>query len=141
MALGPRFLVDKSALARIHVKAVESVLQPLLKRRRLVTCAVVDLEVFYSARSPAEYEELVRHRRQSYFNLPMTQEIAERAMEVQARLVKRSQHRGCGTQDLLIAACAEAHGVPLLHYDKHFDLIASVTGQTTHWVVPRGEVP
>jgi predicted nucleic acid-binding protein len=72
---------------------------------------------------------------------PITEEVGERAVAVQSSLAKRSQHRGCGTQDLLIAACAEIHRVPLLHYDGNFDLIASVTGQTTQWAVPRGEVP
>jgi predicted nucleic acid-binding protein len=141
VALETRFLVDKSAIARLHMEAVDAVLKPLLDRRRLATCAVVDLEVLFSARSFAEYDSWLSHRRAFYFNLPITEEIGDRAMEVQSKLAKRSKHRGCGTQDLLIAACAEVYRVPLLHYDRDFDLIASVAGQTTQWVVPRGEVP
>jgi len=41
----------------------------------------------------------------------------------------------------LIAACAQRHGVTVLHYDGDFDLIAEVTGQPVQWVVPRGSVP
>jgi predicted nucleic acid-binding protein len=123
------------------VKAVEAVLNPLLRWKRLATCAVVDLEVLFSARSLSEYEAVLRHRRAKYTDLPITSEVAERAIEVQSQLAIRSHHRGCGPADLLIAACAEIYQIPLLHYDKHFDLIASVTGQATQWVVPRGEVP
>ena len=32
------------------------------------------------------------------------------------------------------------HQVTVLHYDTDFDLIATVTGQPTQWVVPRGSV-
>lgn len=30
------------------------------------------------------------------------------------------------------------NNVELLHYDKHFDLIAEITGQHTSWILPRG---
>jgi predicted nucleic acid-binding protein len=42
--------------------------------------------------------------------------------------------------DLLIAACAEARGVAVPHDDADYDLIASVTGQPTEWIVPRGSL-
>jgi len=40
--------------------------------------------------------------------------------------------------DLLIAATAERHQATVLHYDGDFDMIASITGQPTQWVVPPG---
>lgn len=43
--------------------------------------------------------------------------------------------------DLLIAACAEAAGLTVLHYDADYDRIASLTNQPVQWVVPRGSVP
>jgi predicted nucleic acid-binding protein len=120
---------------------VADILKPLLDFGGLATCAVVDLEVLYSARSPADYFGMLAQRRARYAYLPMTQEICARAVEVQANLATRSQHRGCGSMDLLIAACAEIYRVPLLHYDRDFDLIASITGQPAKWVVPPGSVP
>jgi predicted nucleic acid-binding protein len=60
---------------------------------------------------------------------------------VQAALAARGQHRAASIPDLLIAACAQRHGVTVLHYDGDFDLIAEVTGQPVQWVVPRGSVP
>jgi predicted nucleic acid-binding protein len=102
---------------------------------------VIDLEVLYSARSPDDYQARLTELRTDYVNLPITPEICARAVEVQSKLAVRSKHRGCGVPDLLIAACAEAYRVPLLHYDSDFELIASVTGQAVKWVVPRGTVP
>ena len=46
-----------------------------------------------------------------------------------------------GIPDLLIAAVAERNALTVLHYDKDFDLIAKVTGQSMEWVVPAGSVP
>lgn len=40
--------------------------------------------------------------------------------------------------DLLIAAAAEAAGVPILHYDEDYDRIAAITGQPAEWLAPRG---
>lgn len=128
-------------MARIHFESVAAILKPLLEFGGLATCAVVDLEVLYSAQSPAEYVGMLAQRQVRYAYLPMTQEICARAVEVQTQLAQRSQHRGCGSMDLLIAACAETYGVPLLHYDRDFDRIASITGQPAMWVVPPGSVP
>jgi hypothetical protein len=116
-------------------------MEPLLHLRCLTTCSVVDLEVLYSSRSPAEYLDRLTWLRVRYASLPITQEICARALDVQGQLAKRSQQRGCGVADLLIAACAEVHGVTVLHYDRDFELIASVTGQPVKWVVPPGSVP
>jgi hypothetical protein len=40
----------------------------------------------------------------------------------------------------LVAAAAERAALTVLHYDAGFDLIATVTGQPTEWVVPRDSV-
>lgn len=63
---------------------------------------------------------------------------AARAEEIQSALVRRGHHRGPTPVDLLIAATAELNGLTLLHYDRHFDLIADVTGQPTEWLAERG---
>ncbi|HET9140981.1 PIN domain nuclease [Actinophytocola sp.] len=141
MGISPRYLVDKSAVARVHLEPVRAVLDPLMVHGRLATCAVVDLEVLFSTRTPDEYRSVLHRRRNNYTDLPVTPQVCARAMAVQHLLARRSQHRGAGVPDLLIAACAETHGVAVLHYDADFDLIAGVTGQPTRWVVPKGTVP
>jgi predicted nucleic acid-binding protein len=141
LALRPLFLVDKSALARMHLEPVHTVLGPLLAHGRLATCVIIDLEMLYSATNPAEYRTVLAKRRNDYIELPLTREVGARAVEVQSELARYSRHRSVGIPDLLIAACAEINGVSVLHYDADFDVIASVTGQPARWVVPRGTVP
>jgi predicted nucleic acid-binding protein len=38
------------------------------------------------------------------------------------------------------AATAELRGLTVLHYDKDFETIASVTGQPTQWLAPPGSL-
>jgi predicted nucleic acid-binding protein len=42
----------------------------------------------------------------------------------------RGRHRAPSIPDLLIAAVAERGQLTVLHVDKHFELIAEVTGQS-----------
>jgi predicted nucleic acid-binding protein len=137
----PLFLIDKSALFRLHQPQVMAVLGPLIKFGRAATCAIVDLEVLYRARSPADYQDLQMFRHANYVKLQITDRICARAIEVQSELAEFSQHRAAGPADLLIAACAELHGVSMLHYDRDFDTIAAITGQPAKWVVPPGTIP
>ena len=63
----------------------------------------------------------------------------QRAKQVQRMLAARSQ-RGRNIPDLLVAAAAEETGYTVLHYDRDFDLISSVTGQPSEWVVTAGTI-
>ncbi|MBC8090796.1 MAG: PIN domain nuclease [Pseudonocardia sp.] len=140
MALTARlYLADKSALARFGRPEVASVLQPLFATDVITTCGMVDLEVLYSARSPDDYERL-RADQRSLRRLFATEDMYERALDVQRTLARTSRHRGASIPDLIVAACAETNDATLLHYDADFDLIAGVTGQATQWVVPRGSI-
>lgn len=114
-------------------------LAPLLVSGMVSSCAIAELEILYSAESPSDYRvtaELLR----SMPRAPVDERCADRALEVQAMLAERSQHRGVSLPDLLIAACAEQTELTVLHYDSDFERIAAVTGQPTRWVVPRGSV-
>ena len=61
--------------------------------------------------------------------------IEDRAVEVLTLLADRGQHRAPSVPDLIIAATAELAGLTVLHCDKDFDLIASVTGQAAEWLI------
>lgn len=135
------YLLDKSALARIRTsEVVAKALHPLYAAHVVATCPIIDLEVCYSARDPAHFQR-IRHAQQQVIQLSVGDHVYKRAYEVQEQLVRASQHRGIGPGDLLIAACAEVHGVTVLHYDRDFDRISEVTGQPSLWVVPPGSVP
>jgi predicted nucleic acid-binding protein len=134
------YLADKSALARIDTSPeVGAVLDRLLLEGAVATCGMVDLEVLYSAESPRAYTAFATGLRKLP-RVPMSEEVLDRALEVQGRLAKRSQHRGVSLPDLVIAACAERAGLTVLHYDADYDRIAEVSGQPVEWVVPRGSV-
>ena len=44
-----RYLIDKSALARMSLEPVRERLAPIIEAGEAATCAVIDLEVLYSA--------------------------------------------------------------------------------------------
>jgi len=136
-----RYLADKSALARMAAPAVAARIEPLLAERALATCSVVDLELLFSARDAAEHRQRRSNLARTFRLAPIDQAMLDRSVEVQAMLAELGSHRGVSVPDLIIAAAAEASGLTVLHYDSDYDLIASVTGQATEWVVARGAVP
>ena len=136
--MSPTYLADKSALARLTHPEVAERLAPLTLGGHVATCAIIDLEVLYSARSLDDYEE-IRAERGALPRLPLTEAVADRALEVQRLLARRGHHR-VPLPDLLIAATAELNGLSVLHYDTDYDRIAYVTGQLTEWVAPRGSI-
>ena len=134
------FLADKSALTRRDARPeVRAVLEPLLIAGEIATCGIVDLELLYSASSRATYRALAEALR-GMPRVPLEEAATRRALEVQAMLAERSQHRAVPLPDLLVAACAERAGLTVLHYDADFDRIAKLTGQDARWIVPRGSV-
>ena len=134
------FLADTSAIARVSEPEILNELVRLGRLGLLATCATVDLEVLYSARSPDEYQSVALRRAQGFTDLPLTPEVGDRARAVQFELSKTSQHRAAGVIDLLTAATAEFYGATVLHYDSDFDQISQLTRQPTRWVVNRGTV-
>jgi predicted nucleic acid-binding protein len=95
--------------------------------------------VLYSVRNFEEHAPTRRRRSLAYAKIPLTEDVFERAMDVQGELSKSGRHR-IPIPDLLIAAAAEKAGLTVLHYDGDYDTIAEVTGQPVEWVVPRGSV-
>jgi hypothetical protein len=140
MIAGGLYLVDTSAMARAGVDVVARALSSWGRHGLLASCATVDLEVLFSARSPEEYRQIAALRRRGLEDLPLTAAVGQRALEVQAALAARSHHRSVGVVELLTAATAEHYGAVVVHYDSDFDHVATVTGQPTRWVAPRGSV-
>jgi predicted nucleic acid-binding protein len=134
-----RYLIDKSALARMPLEKVRDRLAPILEAGEAATCAIIDLEVLFSARNREEHDRIRQRRALAYQNIPITETLLRRAIDVQAELARTGRHR-VPIPDLIIAAAAEASGLTLLHYDRDYDLIAEVTGQPAEWVVERGSV-
>lgn len=130
------FLVDTSVLKRLRHPEVRAVIEPLSNRGALGRPSICDLEVGYSARNAAEWDRLLGAL-EAFAPIDTTASHVRRALQVQRLLAERSQ-RGRKIPDLLMAAAAEELSVSVLHYDADFDLISSVTGQSSQWIVPAG---
>ncbi len=124
------WLIDKSALVRLSASPDAPEWALRIERGLVRITTVTRLEVGYSARSgPGLRAGLTRPPMSSLPVEYLTPVIEDRAIEVQALLADRGQHRAPSLPDLVIAATAEVAGLIVLHLDKDFDLIAEITGQ------------
>lgn len=141
MALIARYLIDTSAAARMANQLVAQRLAPLIEAGLVGTCAVLDAEALYSARSPGEYERVRTQRRHAYEYLPTGEEHWQIALDTQRKLAHSGRHRSVGIADLLVAAVASSHNVTVLHYDSDYQLLADLIKVEQRWVAPAGTVP
>ena len=135
-----RYLVDKSALSRMIHAPVRIRLAPIIEAGEASTCAIIDLEVLFSARTYQDYVETKQRRHLAYQYVALTEVTFQRALDVQQQLAAIGHHR-LPIPDLIISAAAELASLIVLHYDSDFDTIARITKQPMEWVVKRGTVP
>jgi len=138
VAVIARFLIDTSAAARMRLVPVADRLEPLITGGLVATCATLDAEALYSARSPAEYEQLRADRRDAYEYLPTDDGHWQRAFDAQRSLARTGRHRAVGIADLLTAVMAVEHEMTVVHYDSDFEIAAEVLDFEHRWVLPRG---
>jgi predicted nucleic acid-binding protein len=124
------WLIDKSALVRLAGSRDAGEWAARIERGLVRIATVTRLEVGYSARSGADLRAGLRRPPLSAMPVEyQTPAIEERAVEVLTLLADRGQHRAPSIPDLIIAATAEFAGLTVLHFDKDFEIIASLTGQ------------
>ncbi|MFP4511993.1 MAG: PIN domain nuclease [Acidimicrobiales bacterium] len=124
------WLIDKSAIARLHLASNAPEWAGRIERGLVRICTVTRLEVGYSARTANDHRSLLAEPPLASMPVEyLTPKIEDRALELQAALAERGQHRGPSVPDLIIAATAELAGLTVLHLDKDFHLIADMTGQ------------
>ncbi len=124
------WLIDKSALVRLATSPDAKDWADRIQRGLVRISTVTRLEVGYSARSAADLRYALAVPPLSSMPVEyLTPAIEDRAVEVQAVLADRGQHRAPSIPDLLIAAAAELAQLVVLHIDKDYDLIAGFTGQ------------
>ncbi len=124
------WLVDKSALVRLGHSPNAAEWATRIERGLVAISTLTRLELGFSARSAEDHSRALRLPPVAAMPVEyLTPAIEDRAVEIQAILAARGQHRAPSIPDLLIAATAELTGRTVLHLDKDFDLIAEVTTQ------------
>jgi predicted nucleic acid-binding protein len=116
MDLGGLLLADKSALERATPETLEL--------GEICVCAVVRLEMLYSARSPDDYTR-IEDSLSVFRDLNVNAETILTAVTAHRELGQKGRHR-LPIPDLLVAACAQQHQAAVLHIDRHYDVLAEV---------------
>ena len=95
------------------------------------------MELLWSARNSADFDDIVAE----LAVLPRLNPDGaawDRAVDVWRELARRGRHRQVPQNDLVLAATAELAGLSVCHYDRHFEVIAEVTGQPMRAIAPLG---
>lgn len=130
-------LVDTSALilARRDAAAADW-LRNGIHANAIAICDQVVLEFLRGARNSGEF--LAFEETLSAFPWLRIEPVDwDRARDVFRALasVTGGYRQSVPIPDALIAAVAERHNVTVVHFDRDFDRIASITGQDCRWVV------
>ena len=138
--MGPVELADTSAWASRGKDATTSAeFEARLVEGTIATTPPVVAELLWTARTAIEFAEM-RERFDALPQLGLRSAAWRRAFDVWESLARRGWHRQVSAPDLLVAAVAELAEVPVLHYDRHFELIAEVTGQPLRALAPLGSL-
>lgn len=127
-----QWLIDKSALVRLADCPDAEEWAARIQRGLVRITTVTRLEIGYSARTESD-------ARSAFTSPPLaampveylTPAIEDRALQVQLLLAGKGLHRAPSIPDLIIAAAAELAALTVLHLDRDFELIATITGQPT----------
>ena len=122
-----RVLVDTSAwidaLRRDGNPEVRALVRAATAEGRAVLCDLVLLELWNGAHGSGE-QRLLRELERDLEKVPTSLAVWETASQL-ARNCRKAGISAPAT-DILIAACAQHHGLEILHRDAHFDYIARV---------------
>jgi hypothetical protein len=130
MVVTDRWLIDKSAYARLDESPDFDLWLNRINRGFVYASSVTLLEMGWSARTGRHWHLLVEEPPTVNLLIEyLTPAMEDRALELQGLLADRGQHRAPSIPDLLIAATAEVAGMTVLHVDRDFDLVGSLTGQ------------
>lgn len=135
---GRAYVVDTSAWARGARRAAADPWSRAMLAGQLMMTPVVKLELLYSTRDQQEFADLER-RLDKMREATLDRSVARAAVAALRELAAIGPlHHRVPITDALIAAAAAERGVGVLHYDEHFDRLASVLGFESRWIVERG---
>lgn len=139
---GGPWVADTSAWARASHPEVSANWKAAAGADELVGCPVVTLELLYDA-PDRERVEAVASALAGLRQAPINRLVTDAAISALREL---AAHGSAGAHrvrvpDALVAAAAADRGLGVLHYDEHFDRLATVLGFTSQWIVPAGSIP
>jgi len=104
---------------------------PLIMADKLATTPIVIMEILKGAKSPKEYDKLSKDLA-ALRCFDVTAKVWERAFKLGYTL----RHKGLNAPltDTLIAAVAQEYNARLLHDDRHFEMIASLSPFKHEWL-------
>jgi predicted nucleic acid-binding protein len=117
-------LVDSSTWVRIEHQRVS--LSDLVPDEAVATCPIVVLEMLRGARNAKKYEA-TRNMLMAVKLLDNPTPLARFEQAAQIYLACRDAGVTPSAADCLVAACAIAHDITLVHNDSDFELIARTT--------------
>jgi predicted nucleic acid-binding protein len=129
-------LYDTSALIlAARAPEVAAGLADALAKDEVAISEPILLEYLNGARNAAEYDRFDEAWRAVRL-LSTTADDWRRALEVHRLLAESGpgHQRSVRIVDLIVAAVAERHAYPIVHFDADYDRIAGLTGQPTRWV-------
>jgi hypothetical protein len=138
---GP-WVADTSAWARASHPTVAPQWEAAANVGELITCPIITLELLYDApdrKSVQAVVDAIAGMRDAPINRSVTN-AAIHAIQDLAAEGSAGAHR-VRVPDALIAAAAAERGFAVLHYDHHFDKLATVLGFTSQWIAEPGSMP
>jgi predicted nucleic acid-binding protein len=99
---------------------------------------VVALELL-TATSDSPERALLAKRLGALRQAPITQGVCAAALSASSELASANHPRVPAT-DYLIAAAAAERGFGVLHYDHHYDTLATALGFASVWIAPPGTI-
>lgn len=106
---------------------------------RVLVCDLIVLELTRLAPNETRARE-VAERLDAFNSIAMSSVLWARAREVQLLLAPEGGHRRVPPADLLLAGAAEKADVPLVHYDRDYERIATVADLQHKWLVEDGSL-
>ena len=134
-------LVDTSVWIELFRRSSECDLTEIKDLEEVVTCLPVVQEVIQGFSDERAY----RLAREAMSALPMVESPLEEAVFVEAAELYRSARRSGVTPrsgvDCLIATCGIRNNLEVLHRDRDFDLLATVSPLRARQIEGPGKVP
>jgi predicted nucleic acid-binding protein len=137
---GLTVIADTSAWARADHPNVSKEWSAALSAGQIATSPIVAGELLYAARNGAEFDE-TQERLDALRIVGLGRPITAAALGALRDLAHQApRHHRLPFQDALIAAAAQSRGWGVLHYDRHYDRLATVLDFESRWIAPSGSL-